>query len=115
MLFHEQPSDPWTSFDFMLIEAFQILQDETCSDCGNPIWVCRNENAANVGFKIKTSVCYAKAELDKWHEREEKKKSKKKSYGESPYIVAYTYDDGPLPSRASYYSYLSEKAQDTIE
>jgi hypothetical protein len=95
MLFHEQPSDPWVPFDFMLLEAFQTLQDETCSDCGNPIWICRNESAANVGFKIKTSTCFAKAELDRWQEKEDKKKSSKKAYGQNPYIVAYTYDEGP--------------------
>ena len=108
MLFHEQPSDPWTRFDFMLLEAYQMLQDETCNECGNPIWVCRNENAATVGFKVKIAKCFAKAELDKWHEKEEKKKSSKKSYGEYPYTVPFTYDDGPLPSRESYYRGLSE-------
>ena len=110
MLFYEQPSEPWTEFDFMLVEALQVLEDETCSDCGNPIWVCRNDNAANVGFKIKQTVCYAKAELDKWREQQEKRKVKAKP-GESPYIVAYTYDDGPMPTRASYYEGLSDKIE----
>lgn len=108
MLFHEQPSDPWTRFDFMLLEAYQMLQDETCNECGNPIWVCRNESATNVGFKVKVAKCFAKAELDKWNEKEEKKKSSKKSYGEYPYVIAYTYDEEPLPSRESYYRSLSE-------
>lgn len=111
MLFHEQPSDPWTPFDFMLVEALQILEDETCSECGNPIWVCRNNEASNVGFKIKTTKCYAKAELDKWREVEEKKNKNKKKYGEMPYIVAYTYDDGPLPTRQEYYQGLSDKIE----
>ncbi len=101
MLFHEQPSDPWVPFDFMLLEAYQTLEDETCGECGNPVWVCRNEEANNVGFKIKVTKCFAKAELDKWVEKENKKTSKK-SYGEIPYIVPYTYDDGPMPTRRSY-------------
>jgi hypothetical protein len=108
MLFHEQPSDPWTRFDFLLLEAYQMLQDETCNECGNPIWVCRNESATNVGFKVKVAKCFAKAELDKWYEKEEKKKTTKKAHGEYPYVVSYTYDDGPLPSRESYYRSLSE-------
>jgi len=90
----------------MLIEAYQILQDETCNECGNPIWVCRNEDAHNVGFKIKTAKCFAKAEMDKWQEKQEKSKNSKKRYGEYPYIVAYTYDDGDMPSRRSYYEAL---------
>lgn len=110
MLFHEQPDDPWTEFDFMLVESFQMLEDETCSECGNPIWICRNESATNVGFKIKTTKCFAKAELDKWREAEEKKKKKQK-HGEMPYIVAYTYDESPMPTRREYYESLSDKIE----
>lgn len=109
MLFHEQPTDPWIDFDFMLVEALQMLEDETCNECGNPIWVCRNESATNVGFKIKTTKCFAKAELEKWRETEDKKKKKK--YGEMPYIVAYTYDEGPMPTRADYYQSLLDKIE----
>ena len=94
----------------MLIEALQILEDETCAECGNPIWVCRNDEAHNVGFKIKMTRCYAKAELDKWREKQEKKKSKSVP-GEMPYIVSFTYDEGPMPSRASYYKGLSDKIE----
>jgi hypothetical protein len=115
MLFHEQPSEPWTPFDFKLLEAYQILQDETCQECGNPIWICRNESASNVGFKIKIARCFAKAELDKWHEAQDKKQNKKKTYGEYPYTVAYTYDDGPMPSRLSYYQNLMDIGSDKIE
>jgi len=111
MLFHEQPSEPWTPFDFMLIEAMQMLEDETCTECGNPIWICRNEDASNVGFRIKVSKCFAKAELDKWRESEEKSNSNKKKYGETPYIVAYTYDESPFPTRESYYQGLSDKIE----
>jgi hypothetical protein len=110
MLFHEQPTDPWTPFDFMLVEAFQILEDETCSECGNPIWVCRNSNASNLGFKIKTTKCFAKAELDKWNEKQQKKKAKL-GPGEMPYIVPYTYDEGLMPTRHSYYQGLSDKIE----
>ena len=115
MLFHEQPFDPWTKFDFLLLEAYQTLQDETCGQCGNPIWICRNENATNVGFKIKTAVCFAKAELDRHNEQQEKKKSKKKTYGESDYVVAYTYDGSDMPSRASYFAYLADKMKAEAE
>lgn len=107
MLFHEQPSDPWVPFDFMLLEAYQTLEDESCNECGNPIWVCRNDEATNVGFKIKTGKCFAKAELDKWLEKDSKKN--RKTYGETPYIVAYTYDGSPMPTRRSYLQSLMEK------
>jgi len=113
MLFHEQPTDPWISLDFLLIEAMQILEEETCSECGNPIWVCRNENANNVGFKIKTATCYAKLEFDKWQELQEKKKDQKKKHGQFPYIEAYTYDESDMPSRMQFYKGLIEN--DVVE
>jgi hypothetical protein len=94
----------------MLVEALQILEDETCSECGNPIWICRNEEAPNLGFKIKMTRCFAKGELERWQEKQDKKKSKK-TPGEMPYIVSYTYDDGPMPSRNSYYKGLSDKIE----
>jgi hypothetical protein len=110
MLFHEQPDLPWTKFDFLLLEAYQTLQDETCSMCGNPIWVCRNEFADNVGFKIKSAKCFAKAELDRHQEREEKKKKKNKKHGEQEYVLAYAYDGGELPTRMSYFNSLAQQA-----
>lgn len=111
MLFHEQPSDPWVTFDFLLLEAYQMLQEETCNECGNPIWICRNDNAHNVGFKIKITKCYAKEELEKWQEKQNKKESSKKNFGEIPYVVPYTYDDSPMPTRASYYRDLLDKVE----
>jgi hypothetical protein len=108
-LFKEQPSHDWSDLDFMLLEAMQILEDETCKECGSPIWICRNESAAHVGFKVKIATCFAKAELDRWNEREEKKKTGKKRHGEYPYVVPYTYDGTELPSRMQFYKDLAEK------
>lgn len=115
MLFHEQPDMPWTKFDFLLLEAYQILQDETCSMCGNPIWICRNEYANNVGFKIKSAKCFAKAELDKHNERQEKKKSKSKKYGEQDYVIPYAYNEGELPTRMGYLNAAAQAHIDSID
>lgn len=111
MLFREQPNDPWVDFDFMLLEAYQMLQEETCNECGNPIWICRNEDANWIGFKVKTTKCYAKAEMDKWQEAQEKKNSGKKEYGSLPYIVPFSYDERPMPSRREFFNGLSDKIE----
>ena len=115
MLFHEQPDLPWTKFDFLLLEAYQMLQDETCSMCGNPIWICRNEYATNVGFKIKSSKCFAKAELDRHQEKESKKKNKNKKHGEQEYIVAYAYDGGDMPTRMSYLNAIADSITESSD
>ena len=109
MLFQEQPTEPWTELDFLLVEAMQILEDETCPQCGNPIWICRNEFASSVGFKVKIATCYAQAELDKWNDKESKKKEAPKRFGQNPYTVAYTYDNSDMPSRSQFYQSLAEK------
>jgi hypothetical protein len=87
----------------------QILEDETCKECGNPIWICRNDGAQNVGFKVKTATCYAKLNLDKWQDDESKKKSSKPKFGQYPYVVAYTYDNSEMPSRAQFYREVAQK------
>jgi hypothetical protein len=110
MFFHEQPTDPWVKFDFLLLEAYQILKDETCQNCGNPIWICHNEFASNVGFKITSTRCFAKAELEKHNELQEKRKSKNKTYGETEFAVAYTYDNSEMPTRMSYLMALTEQS-----
>jgi hypothetical protein len=111
MIFHEQPTDPWIDFDFMLIEAYQILQEETCGECGNPVWVCRNEDADWIGFKVKTSICFAKEEMDKWRSAQEKKKNYKPKPGAIHYPIAFSYDDRPMPSRFQFYKSLSDKVK----
>jgi len=113
ILFQEQPSEPWTKFDFLLLEAYQMLQDETCAQCGNPIWICRNEFATNIGFKIKEIKCFARAELERHNELQEKKNSKKKTYGTQEVPLPYTYDNGEFPSRASYLENLYKQHLDS--
>lgn len=54
-------------------------------------------------------------ELDKHQEREEKKNKKNKKYGEQDYIVPYTYDDGELPTRMSYFNALAEEAVESSD
>lgn len=90
-----------------------MLQDETCSMCGNPIWICRNEYASSVGFKIKSAKCFAKAELDRHQEREAKKKSKTKKHGEQEYVLAYAYDGSELPTRMSYLNAIAQAMIDS--
>lgn len=86
----------------MLLEGYQILQDETCQQCGNPIWICHNEFADSVGFKIKEIKCFAKAELERHQERQQKKDSQKKKYGVQEIVVAYAYEGHEMPTRRSY-------------
>lgn len=108
MIFHEQPTAQWTRFDFMLLEAYQMLQDETCNQCGNPIWLCRSTDR-NLQFKMEKSTCYAVRAEEQWMKR---KRTTKKEWepdpGDTWFPVPYTVDDSPLPTRFDYYRQLVE-------
>ena len=109
MIFHEQPTDPWLPFDFKLLEAYQMLQDETCPQCGHPIWLCRS-TSNNVAFKVQTATCYAdralkEAEDSKKPKKEKADKATRSEWGEYKYTLPYTppNSEGGLPTRREFY------------
>ena len=114
MLFYDQPTDPWTEYDFKILEAYQILQDETCPSCGNPTWLCRSESN-RIGWKVKSTTCYATKELMKAENSRRPDKDREKdrkvisSWGTSHYAVPYVPPNlgGDLPSRFEYFDSLS--------
>lgn len=111
MVFYVQPTDPWEPYDFKLLEAYQILQDETCSMCGQPIWICRSDSG-NVRIKVLKTQCNVSAELEKKQQSDEKRKHKLKP-GEYYYTSVETYDGGSLPSRREFYQ--AQKASTTTK
>lgn len=68
----ELPAE-WDHFDFKLIEAFQMLNDETCPKCSQPIWLCRTDSE-EFGFKVRSAVCFAERTLEADKSRREKSK-----------------------------------------
>jgi len=115
MLFYEQPTDAWTPFDFMLLEAYQRLQDEICPRCGHPVWLCRS-TSTSVNFKVKSDTCYAEralktAEVSRIKEKEARNKARKelKDAGVFWYTVPSvppTIENGTLPTREDYFKEL---------
>jgi hypothetical protein len=99
----KQPTDPWTAIDKKLALAWTVLNRETCKECGQPLWICRSSNK-NLNFSVRTDVCYAKAELDKFS------KGKEFGPGEHPYIVPFMRDETEkFPARAEYIEELNEE------
>lgn len=115
MLFYTQPNTAWEPFDFKLIEAYQIMQDETCPSCGQPVWLCRSDDE-RIEWKTGSTVCYATKALEesRWNrENSGKKKSQQsprdaKNWGLSEYPVAFSPDNrgGVLPNRRDYFERL---------
>lgn len=95
--------------DFLLLEAYQILQDETCPSCGHPVWLCRSTDR-NVTVSIGKAKCFVTAELEKAQEKDNKKDKKNQmKAGEYLFANVKTIEKGSeLPSRADYYNSLVE-------
>jgi hypothetical protein len=107
MLRDRQPSDGWSTADKKLAVAFQILEDETCPECGVPIWVGHSDDE-NVVFEVKSRVCYSCAEIETEQDREANRKNKRKpTKGEKHFVT--TVPNEHIPSREAYYLAESEK------
>lgn len=108
MLFHKQPTEPWERLDFLLLEAYQILQDESCPQCGNPIWICKSTDP-DVQFKMASTVCYATRTEEQWIKRKQNaNKNWEPKPGETWYPVPYTISGNQLPTRYDYLKSLVE-------
>lgn len=101
------PQGSWTRIDYLLQDAYYIMDHEICTICNNPIWLCHSTDN-RIDFEIKKRTCYAKAEIEDF---EKDKVNNKLDSGE--YIIASPIgiDDGegnyePLPNRREAYERL---------
>lgn len=112
MLFHEQPSGEWTDLDFRILEAYQIMQDELCPQCGHPVWLCRSKKDS-ITWKVESSICYATRakEENLWKKtpgnRGAPKREEKAKWGLSTYMKPAVASNCPkgtkLPTREEFY------------
>lgn len=95
------PRSKWTAEDHSAAIAYQIVSDETCPECGKPVWICRSGNQ-NIDFKVMVDVCYVS---------KAKETSKKKlKPGEFLYVRPEMRGERPMPSREDYYRERAEEA-----
>lgn len=118
MIFREQPDEPWTDFDFALIEAYQTIQDETCPQCGNPVWLCRSDSK-EIYASVKTGECRGAKALEKYKDskksaKDRAKKEEAREWGKS-YFVEFDLlpiekaDGKTMPTRKDYYEGLKNR------
>lgn len=94
------PNTGWTSHDYRLQEALNIIEREKCPTCGNPVWLCHS-TSNEIQFEVRIGACYGKAEIEEYEKDETKPK-----LGAGEYLysvpVGIENEDGtyePLPSR----------------
>jgi hypothetical protein len=116
LIFHEQPTEQWTPFDFMLLEAYQMLQDEICPKCGHPVWLCRSESP-NVQFRVNGDVCQAERALKTYEDQKkvsterEKDRKVRNQWGAFYYTMPFVPEniEADLPTREDYYTEMAAK------
>jgi len=100
----------WSGLDKKLAIAHKIMEKETCGLCGNPIWICRNEDN-NIDFSIRVGTCHSKSKMEKSEASRSKRKNGKLKEGQYLYSVPMNVDGTEITkgTRASYYKTLSEE------
>lgn len=97
-----QPHDPWTKQDFLLLEAFQLLEEERCPECGYPVYICRTDDP-DLQFNVKRVTCNATAEVKEQQELMTKG-DKKIPHGMNLVPVPFSVSGRPMSSfRAPYW------------
>ena len=109
LLYEPDPHGEWTRMDYKIQDAFFTMDNEICTICNNPVWLCHSTDN-RIDFKVKTRTCYAKAEIEDFESSE---KGKNLSSGEYVIAVPIGIEDGrgefePLPSRHEAYTTMPD-------
>lgn len=102
---------PWGKWDLLLAEAYQILQDERCPQCGLPRYICNNDSQ-DVQFRIVEEQCVALVKRDEYEAKKYGKDTPKPNgtvLRPQPYIVNDAYELAEL--REPYYKAQYAKAE----
>ena len=104
MILHTQPGKKWDEFDFLCLEAHQMVVDERCPQCGYPKWMCHDESG-DIGFKPVLDTCFAVREVESHEADTMGKMSDKKKRGVKVRPEVFTYSGKPLDGdmREAYY------------
>lgn len=112
MILGEDNRKAWSELDVLIMQAYQIVEDERCSQCGLPRWLCHNSDP-RLQVRMKQDFCYAASEA-----KEAEKRRKDDDEGGSFYPEFYVVQgDTPLIDfRKSYYEDLAaERAESEDE
>lgn len=88
LLLGKQPHSKWSEFDRLLLETYQVFEDEISKNSGLPVWVTRNLDP-NIQLVIEETDDVADRLLAEWDAKNAGKDSKR---GISRHIVVRDAD-----------------------
>lgn len=83
LIFRTQPDSEWDELDYILIEAYQVYEDETSQTTGQPLWLSRSGDPG-LQFVIEEYIDAAQEAIDVYDE--EHAKDEKKIKGLQRYV-----------------------------
>jgi hypothetical protein len=87
----------------LFITAYELLQDEICPECGEPVWICHNESK-DIQFTGKETICYkTKARIQYKEKRTKVSKEHQDKQAGITYLVRTVFESGKLPLRKRFY------------
>lgn len=107
------PYGEWSHMDYRLLTAYNQLENETCSKCGNPIWLCHSTDN-DIDWNVDTTKCYATEAIEKRRWKDDSANKKKRggppreevsSWGREYHAVPKllpTSDRENLPTRSEF-------------
>ena len=114
----KQPYSKWNELDYILLEAFQLYEDEMVKEVGLPYWMTRSIDP-DIQFIVDERYDAASAALSLWNEAESNRKKKKKRHGIMPMVVAVDASGQPLVygglKRQDFHLAASQEARDLLE
>lgn len=109
LTYDPNPNGEWTKLDYLIQDAYYIMDREICGICNNPIWLCHSTDN-RIEFEVLKRTCYAKAEIEDFE-----KSPGGKTLDSGEYLTAKPIglDDGqgnyePLPNRREAYERLND-------
>ena len=76
MILGEDNRKAWSKMDVLIMQAYGQFKREQCTNCGHPIWICRNEDSALIARKVNVT-CWITQEVDEWREKADEKEDAK--------------------------------------
>lgn len=92
LVLSRQPDKPWTRLDFLLMEAYQVYEDEMSKSSGIPVWLTRSLDP-DIGFVVEERTDQADAALEKY---DKEHSGDKKKFGTTRFAVATDSIGNPI-------------------
>lgn len=115
MILGEDNRKAWSDLDVLVMQAYQIHEDERCQQCGRPRWLCHNDDRTLM-VRVRTDECEATKVL-----KDHDESTKGDRAGIISYPEFYDRDDayaspGSLVKyRQGYYEQLAEEAKERLD